>query len=461
MKIHQFYTGCLAQASYYIDSDGVSAVIDPLRDIEPYLEMARENKTTIRYVFVTHFHADFVSGHLELADRTGAEIVFGPGATPNYPVHLAVHNETLPLGSCSVRILHTPGHTIESASFLLSDKEGIPQAVFTGDTLFVGDVGRPDLHSGNLDAEELASRLYDSVNASLATLPDHVTVYPGHGAGSACGKNLGSANQTTIGAERSYNPVFLQKKEDFIASIVKGQPIAPAYFFRDATINKEGCEHLDAVLERSQKLLTPDVFRREIALGATVLDTRNAIYPKHGLIVGAIHIGLDGQFAIWAGALLAFGRPLMLVSDPGTEKEVITRLARIGMDSCIGYLDGGITAWEATGGEVSDILSVQAKELSDNLIDGQSFQFLDVRKKAEFELGHIDGAINIPLDELQAKVGLLDKDRCYAVYCAGGYRSLVATSILLREDFKHVYNVIGGFEVIRSVFSPSAGQYVQ
>ncbi|HLP53605.1 MAG TPA: rhodanese-like domain-containing protein [Fluviicola sp.] len=453
MKIHQFYTACLAQASYYIDSDGVAAVVDPLRDVDTYLEMANQNNATIRYVLVTHFHADFVSGHIELADRTGAEIVFGPEATPGYPAHIATQNEELPLGSCSIRVLHTPGHTIESACFLLSDEKGNPNAVFTGDTLFVGDVGRPDLLSGNLDANELASRLYDSVKNQLAPLPDHVIVYPGHGAGSACGKDLGSANQTTIGEQRSYNPAFVQTKEAFVSGIVEGQPLAPSYFFKDAMINKQGYEHLDTVLQRSRKPLSVDAFEQEITLGATILDTRKVTYPSHKIICGSLYIGLDGQFAIWAGALVPFDKPLVLVCDPGTEEEVITRLSRIGYDRCVGYLENGMEAWEAKGGAVSMIFSIKEEVVSEHMIDGQPVYFLDVRKPSEFETGHVSGAVHVPLDQLTSKIPLLDKERCYAVYCAGGYRSLIAVSLLLKENFKCVYNIIGGFEAIRSGFS--------
>lgn len=459
MKIHQFYTGCLAQAAYYIESDGVAAVIDPLRDVEVYLEMARAGNAVIRYVLVTHFHADFVSGHLELADRTGAEIIFGPCATPGYPAHIAVHNEVLPLGSCTIRVLHTPGHTIESACFLLSEK-GRVHAVFTGDTLFVGDVGRPDLHSGNLTAEELASRLYDSVRQCLAPLPDHVIVYPGHGAGSACGKDLGSERSTTIGEQKISNPVFVLEKEVFVAAIVEGQPEAPAYFFRDAAINRTGYEHLNGVLERGMKPLSFDAFRGEVMLGATVLDTRSAIYPEHRIVRGALHIGLDGQFAIWAGTLLSFDKPAVVVCDPGMEKEVITRLARIGFDRCVGYLIGGMQTWLAADGPISVISSVDAAALSDKKIDGHPFTFLDVRRQNEFEAAHMGGAVHISLDKLQEKAGQLDRNRCYAVYCAGGYRSLIAISLLLREDFQQVYNVIGGFAAIRKEVSLPANTSV-
>jgi hydroxyacylglutathione hydrolase len=453
MNIHQFYTGCLAQASYYVESDGVAAIIDPLRDVEPYLEMAQANNAAIRYVLVTHFHADFVSGHLELADRTGAEIVFGPQAVPDYPARIATDRENLPLGSSTIRVLHTPGHTIESACFLLVDEKGIAQAVFTGDTLFVGDVGRPDLLSGNLDARDLAGRLYDSVHSSLAPLADGVLVYPGHGAGSACGKNLGSASWTTIGEQRLTNPVFLLKKEAFVNAIVDGQPAAPAYFFRDAAINKQGCEHLDAVLERSLKPLSVEAFRREMALGALVLDTRKITAAEHRIVTRALHIGLDGQFAVWAGALLSFDRPLLIVADPGTEQEVITRLSRIGVDHCLGYLDGGMHAWETARGPVSVISSIRYEALNDLVEAGHEVRFLDVRNNTEFEAGHVNGALHIPLDELRGKLHLLDKDHRYAVYCAGGYRSLIAVSLLLQEGFSSLYNITGGYAAIKTAFT--------
>lgn len=453
MKIHQFYTGCLAQASYYIESGGEAAIIDPLRDVAPYLEMARQHQATIRYVLVTHFHADFVSGHLELADRTGAEIVFGPLAVPNYPAHIARDRENLPLGKCIVRVLHTPGHTIESACFLLVDEKGIAQAVFTGDTLFVGDVGRPDLLSGNLDARELAGRLFDSVHASLAPLADRVVVYPGHGAGSACGKNLGSDSRTTIGEQRASNPAFLLGKEAFIDYVVSGQPAVPAYFFRDAAINKQGCEHLDAVLERSLKPLSADAFRRETAIGATVLDTRKVVSADHPIVSGALHIGLDGQFAVWAGAFVPFDRPLVIVADPGTEKEVITRLSRIGFDRCAGFLDGGMVAWELAHGPVSIISSIRYEELATLEEAGSAVHLIDVRNAAEFGTGHLAGVVHIPLDSLKANMQLLDKDRSYAIYCAGGYRSLIAVSLLLQEGFHSLYNITGGFAAIKTAFA--------
>jgi hydroxyacylglutathione hydrolase len=443
MKIEQVYTACLAQASYYVESDGIAAVIDPTRDIDRYLEMAERDNAVIAYVLVTHFHADFVSGHLELANRTGAEIVFGPGATPGYPARIAADGEKLPLGGSSINVLHTPGHTIESACFLLSDEQGQPAALFSGDTLFVGDVGRPDLLSGNLDASELAAQLYDSVHSHLSGLPDQLVLYPGHGPGSACGKNLGKETWSTIGEQRKSNPVFLQSKEAFVRSIIRDQPSAPAYFFKDAAINKNGCADLDVVLKNGLKPLSADEFRQKAAGGATILDTRTVQQPEHRMIPNSLHIGLDGPFAIWAGTFIDFEKPLLITADPGTEKEVVTRLARIGLDTCLGYLDGGLKSWpqeEATA-QLSTRTIQEAEDLN---ASGISCRFLDVRTTAEFERSHLYRAIHIPLDGLREKAQMLNKDHHYAVYCAAGYRSAIAVTLLQQAGFRHVYSISGG-----------------
>ncbi|MES2555761.1 MAG: MBL fold metallo-hydrolase [Bacteroidota bacterium] len=452
MFVRQFYTPCLAQASYYIESAGNAAVIDPLRDIDCYIDLAAQQKAIIRYVFITHFHADFVSGQLELANKTGATIIFGQEATPAYPALIATDDETFSLGACKIKVLHTPGHTIESACFLLHDEQNNPYALFSGDTLFIGDVGRPDLLSGNLDAKTLAGMLYDSIERKIKPLPDNLILYPGHGAGSACGKKLSNETSSFIGAQKVINPAFMMNKEDFIEFVTTDQPPAPAYFFKDAKINKWGSPDLSDVLTAGMRPLKPEAFRKELEAGAQVLDTRNEGGAEHVIIKNAIHIGLDGQFAIWAGSVIDFEKPLLLVCDPGTEKAAITRLARIGFDQCLGYLEGGIEAWEGSGGEVCSIGILSPELLSKAMLQDETCVLLDVRRRAELEeKGSIDAAFNIPLEELKKGLNLLNKEQCYIVFCAGGYRSLIAASIMKCAGFRTVHSVEGGIAAIKLV----------
>lgn len=447
MIIRQLYTNCLAQASYYIRSGEEAAVVDPIRDVDHYLALAAEDKAVIRYVLVTHFHADFISGQLELAERTGAAIVFGPRATPGYAARVMTDGQLLPLGACTIRVLHTPGHTIESTCYLLHNAHHEPCALFSGDTLFVGDVGRPDLLSGNLGARELAAMLYDSIDNKLRPLPDEVLVYPGHGAGSACGKNLGKETWSTLGKQKKQNPAFQLSRSAFIDAITTDQPLIPAYFFKDASLNKTGAEPLDAVLERSMRPLSAERFRQELQAGAMVLDTRSFCYPEHRIVEGGLYIGLDGQFAIWAGTLIDFGQPLLLVSDPGTEQEVITRLARIGIDTCRGYLDGGMTAWE---GPASSIETIRMQELTDEGAPRDAYTLLDVRRVAELDQEQVPVAVNIPLEELPKRLDELDSTQRYAVFCAAGYRSRIAVSILQQAGFGHVCSIAGGIAAIKT-----------
>jgi len=452
MIIRQLYTNCLAQASYFIASEGEAAVIDPLRDIDTYLELAASNKATIRYIFVTHFHADFVSGQQELAKRTGAAIIFGEPANPEYPAVIAADNQQFALGSCSIRVLHTPGHTVESACFLLLDENGKSHALFTGDTLFIGDAGRPDLLSGNLDARTLAGMLFDSIRTKIGPLPDEVIVYPGHGAGSACGKKLSKETFSSLGEQKQTNPVFSLDKSAFIDAITSGQPTVPVYFFKDAAINRNGCRDLSEVLRDSLNPLDAEAFAKEMAVGTTVLDTRSVTGTDLQIIKGAVHIGLDGQFAIWAGTVLDFDTPLLLATDPGTETEVITRLSRIGFDRCKGFLTGGMAAWERTGRPVSLVPCIRPEDLKRSDLSRGTFQVLDVRRAAELEQEHLAIVTHIPLEELAKRLPEIDPSQAWLVLCAGGYRSLIAVSLLKKAGFEKVSSLSGGMAAIKAAF---------
>lgn len=449
MFIQQIYTQCLSQASYYIESDGIAAIIDPIRDVDNYLKLAAQRKAQISYVFLTHFHADFVSGHMELAAAAGALIVLGPHASPHYPAVIARNRESFTLGRCRVEVLHTPGHTLESSCFLLYDEKDKPSALFSGDTLFIGDVGRPDLLSGNLDARELAYMLYDSIRDKIKSLPDDVIVYPGHGAGSACGKNLGKETISTIGEQKRTNYALQLERNDFIDAVTAGQPFAPPYFFKDAAINMNGYESLDSVLKQSVQGLTAERFRKEIAGGALVLDTRDAAGFGKGFIKGAVNIGLDGQFALWAGTLLPFDVPLLLVTAPGSEREAIIRLARIGYDRVTGYLANGMDAWKAAGGETDQVETVS---ISTWQFIHPGYTLLDVRRPGEFQQGHLRKALHIPLEQLESRLQELGREQRYAVYCAGGYRSMIAVSILRRNGFEHLLNIEGGIAAVKIVY---------
>lgn len=450
MFIRQFYTSCLAQASYYIESEGQAAIIDPLRDVDAYIDLATARNASIRYVFITHFHADFVSGHLELAHKTGATIVFGPDAKPNYPALIAFDGKLLPLGECVVKVIHTPGHTIESACFLLYDENKEPSALFSGDTLFIGDVGRPDLLSGNLNAVELGAMLFQSIDLKLKPLPDNVMLYPGHGAGSACGKNMGQETIAILGEQKKNNPCLQMDKDTFIHYVTSDQPLAPSYFFKDASINKSGYPDLSTVLNESFRAFNPDEFKKQLDLGAAILDTTTIKGSSHTIIQNALYIGLNGQYAVWAGTLIDFEQPLLLVCDPGTEKEVITRLARIGFDKCIGYLKGGTAAWEAFGGATDTLETLDTNEDTFQKIQTNELTLLDVRRKNELGEVHYSSTVHIPLESLKEQVSYLDPDKSYAVMCAGGYRSLIAASLLLKAGFHKVYSINGGAAAVKT-----------
>jgi glyoxylase-like metal-dependent hydrolase (beta-lactamase superfamily II)/rhodanese-related sulfurtransferase len=448
MFIKQLYTGCLSEAAYYIESEGEAAIIDPLRDIEPYLELAHERNASIKYIFETHFHADFVSGHLDLAAATKAPIVYGPETVTSFPVHIAKDGEDFKIGKVTIKALHTPGHTMESTCYLLLDEKGEPNAIFTGDTLFVGDVGRPDLFSGSLSKEELAGYLFESLKNKIKTLPDHVTVYPAHGPGSACGKNLGPNTYSTIGDEKRGNYALLaEDKADFIKQVTEGLAAPPQYFPINAQINKEGYDAMNTIMERSLKPLSIKDFSEKAAAGAVILDTRNANVFTEGYVPGSISIGLEGRFAEWAGSLLPFNQPMLLVTAAGQEEETIVRLARVGFDKVEGYLEGGYEAWQAAGEKIDLIISVDPDELAMDIPHDPNLVVVDVRKPAEYADGHIKNAINITLGEMTDPGTLADLDDHMNLYvhCQGGYRSVIACSIMKREGIHNLRNVNGGY----------------
>ena len=447
MYIEQIYTNCLAQASYYIESDGLVAIVDPMRDIEMYLELAKRRNAKIKYVLNTHFHADFVSGHLDLATKTDAIVVFGPNALPKYRAFIAEDNECISLGKIKIQVLHTPGHTIESSCFLAIDENNIPQAIFSGDTLFIGDVGRPDLMSGNLSKEVLGSMLYDSLNQKIKTLPDSVIVYPGHGAGSACGKNLSKETKSTIGEQKKYNYALgNMSKGQFIEMVTSDQPPVPAYFFKDAQINISGYDNLDSVYSKSLIPLSIEETKNQIANGAMVLDTRSSLKFAKKIIKGSVNIDLDGQFAVWAGTLIDIDQPLIIVAEKGREKEVITRLARIGFENVRGYLKDDISQWS---GEVDSIEVVNISEVDFELVNPCSF-LLDVRKLDEVAKEKMKKSYHIPLHELKNRLNELDNTKTIFVYCVSGYRSMIASSILKRNGFKNVLNIAGGINQVKN-----------
>jgi hydroxyacylglutathione hydrolase len=428
-------------------------VIDPLRDTQAYLDIAKEQNAQIKYIFETHFHADFVSGHLDLHKSTGAPIVYGPDTETNFPIHLAKDGETFKLGNISIEVLHTPGHTLESTCYLLKDEEGKPYAVFTGDTLFVGDVGRPDLSSGNMTKEELASIMYESLQKKIITLPDHVLVYPAHGPGSSCGKNLGPNTTSTIGEEKQTNHALQpQSKPDFIKSLTEGLSAPPQYFPINAKINKEGYDSLDNIINQGMEALSVDDFKKRIAEeGTIILDTRKPEVFTQGYIPGSIGIGLEGRFAEWAGSLIPFDKSIVLVTDHGQEKETIIRLARVGFSLIRGHLAGGYEAWVNAGGRIDLVIDVEADELAMDIPYDDKMVIIDVRRETEFGDGHIAGAINIPLDELSdpaTMANIEDKHNVY-VHCGGGYRSVIAASMMKRQGFHNLRNVLGGWDKIK------------
>ena len=451
MYIERIYTGCLSEAAYYIESGGEAAIVDPMREPQPYLELAARRGATIRYVFETHFHADFVSGHIDIARQTGASIVFGPGANADYDIYVGTHGEEFQLGVVSIKLLHTPGHTLESSCFLLMDERHNPHSVFTGDTLFVGDVGRPDLAvNSEFNREQLAGILYDSIESKLKTLPNYVVVFPGHGAGSACGKSISSDSHSTIGIQKETNYALKAKsKEEFIKLVTDGLAVPPGYFFMDAVINRKGYDPFDQVMQNAHYPLTVDQIKLAIINTNTyIIDTRSVASFVKGYIPGSIFIGLEGNFAPIAGTLLDPKSRLILVAENGQEKEAITRLVRIGYENIIGFLDGGFNVWHKSGEEFETIDTITAEKFEEQF-RFSSCTAIDVRNPDEWVPGFVSGARLISLQDLESHMNEIDQQKPCFVYCAGGYRSMIATSLLKRRGFKNVVNVLGGMKRIR------------
>jgi hydroxyacylglutathione hydrolase len=454
MNVQQLYTGCLSEAAYFIDSNGEAAVIDPLRDVDVYVKMAEEKGVKIKYIFETHFHADFVSGHLELSKKTGAPIVYGPNTKTNFKVQVATDGEEFAIGGLKLKVLHTPGHTLESTSYLLHDENGKPYCVFTGDTLFVGDVGRPDLFSGNMTKEELAGMMYDTLQNKIKTLADDVIVYPAHGPGSSCGKNLGPQTFSTIGEQKASNYALQNMtKDEFIKVVTEGLAKPPAYFPINAKINQQGYESLDDVMKQSMQALSVEQFKQKLADGAWILDTRAATVFTEGFVPDSISIGLDGRFAEWAGSLLPFNQPLVLVTEAGKEEESVIRLARVGIDNVQGYLAGGVDAWTAAGGQMDIIIDIEPDELAMDIPHDTKLEIIDVRKPGEYESSHVKGAHNVPLDTLvdPLNMALISDENNLYIHCAGGYRSVIAASLLKRQGYHNLRNVLGGFAKMKGV----------
>ena len=441
MYIEQLYTNCLAEAAYYVESDGQAAIIDPLRETAPYLALAQKRGATIKYVFETHFHADFVSGHIDLARKAHAPIIYGPMAKTKYEVINATDNQEFKLGKLTIRVLHTPGHTPESSCFLLLDEQGREHAIFTGDTLFVGDVGRPDLLDGVISREELAGMLYDSLDKKIKTLPDSTIIYPAHGPGSACGKNIGKETFSTIGEQKKFNYALKAKsREEFVKEVTTGILPPPQYFFEDARINKDGYDPIETVIRENSRPLDLKQFKKEVEAGAIILDSRKADEFERGFIPGAINIGLNGQFAVWVGTLIDIQKPLLLLTEAGKEDEAVLRLARVGYENVKGYLQGGIASWDE---ELDTVHSIHADEMKSAMKAGTLV--LDVRKPGEWSVSHVRDAQFLPLGDMPSNLKSLNKGTPYIVHCGGGYRSMTAISIMKREGFRQLTNVYGGF----------------
>lgn len=454
MHIEQIYTGCLAQGAYYIESEGEAAVIDPLREVQPYLDRAFKSQAQIKYVFETHFHADFVSGHLDLSKKTGAPIVYGPNAQTGFEAHIAKDGETFKVGKLTIQVLHTPGHTMESTCYLLKDESGKAHSIFTGDTLFIGDVGRPDLaQKSDLTMDDLAGFLYDSLRNKIMTLPDEVIVYPAHGAGSACGKNMSKETTSTIGIQKQLNYALRadMTKAEFIKEVTDGLLAPPSYFPLNVKLNKQGYESMETVMKRAAQALSPAAFEEAVnATGALVLDVRKAEEFARGFIPNSINIGLDGQFAPWVGALIMdVDQPIALVTPVGQEEETITRLSRVGFDQVVGYLEGGFERWLQANKETDGILSISAVELAQKMKQFGTEAVWDVRRHSEYAAEHIKDIGNYPLDYINDFINEMDKEATYFIHCAGGYRSMIMASILKARGFENVVDVAGGFKAIQ------------
>ncbi len=452
MFIKQLYTNCLSEAAYYIESEGEVAIIDPLRDIDEYLLLAKERKAQFKYIFETHFHADFVSGHIDLSKKTEAPIIYGPGAKTDYKIYNSKDNEIFKLGKISIQVIHTPGHTLESCCYLLRDEKDKPHALFTGDTLFVGDVGRPDLSSGNMGSLDLAGIMYNTIQNKILPLADDILVYPAHGAGSSCGKNMGPETFSTIGEQKKTNYALQpQSKEEFIAAVTNGLAIAPKYFAINAKINMQGYENIEVVKQKGLNALSIESFKKLMADEVLLLDTRPATVFTQGFIPGSIFIGLEGRFAEWAGSLLSFDKEMVIITEEGKEAETIVRLARVGFDKIQGYLKGGFETWEAAGETIDIIIDIEADELAMDLPHDPNIVVVDVRRETEFADGHVKDAQNLPLNEMNDVLQMAhfeDNQNLY-IHCAAGYRSVIAASLLKREGTHNLRNILGGWSKIK------------
>lgn len=454
MKVEQIYTGCLAEAAYYIESEGEAVIIDPLRETKPYLEKLEKEGAKLKYIVETHFHADFVSGHIDLAKKTGATIVFGPTAQTSYDSYVATDGEELKIGKLTMKVLHTPGHTMESTSFLLRDEAGKDYALFSGDTLFLGDVGRPDLaiKQGEITREDLASFLFDSLRNKIMPLADDVIVYPGHGAGSACGKNLSEETWGYLGEQKKTNYALRadMTREEFVQEVTAGLTPPPQYFGKNAMMNKLGYGSIDDVLAQGNKALAPAEFEEMVETQeALMIDTRSEEDYIKEHVPNSIFIGADGDFAPWVGALITdIKQPIVLITTEGQEEEAVTRLARVGYDNTLGYLKGGVAAWKAAGKETDFVESITADELAKRMETDLDGEVVDVRKPTEFLTQHVVGATNFPLDYINSNMNRLDRSKKYYIHCLGGYRSLITISILKARSYQNTVNILEGWHAI-------------
>ena len=459
MKIEQIYTGCLAQGAYYIVSEKEAAIIDPLRETKPYIDRLEKDGVKLKYIFETHFHADFVSGHLDLSKKTGASIVYGPTAEPDFEAIIAEDNQIFEIGNIKIKVLHTPGHTMESSTFLLIDENGKETAIFSGDTLFLGDVGRPDLaqKSAHMTQEELAGLLYDSLQNKIVPLSDDIIVYPAHGAGSACGKNMQKETVDTLGNQKKTNYALNQpNKESFVREVLDGLSAPPKYFGMNVALNKGGYESFDNVLHQSNQPISAEDFEGVAEdSGALILDTRNAADFHQGFIPNSINIGLKGDFAPWVGAMIVdVHQPILLVSDPGTEEEVITRLSRVGFDHVLGYLEGGFESWKNSGKEIDTIHRISAQDFAAKFSDDS--KVIDVRKESEYDAEHVENAYRRPLEDINEWANTLNNDEHFFIHCAGGYRSMIAASILNSRGIRNFTEIEGGFNKIKETSVPKS-----
>lgn len=466
MKIEQIYTGCIAHAAYYLESNGQAAIFDPLREVQPYIDRATKDKAKIKYVFETHFHADFVSGHLDLMKKTGAKIVFGPTAKPAYEATVAEDNQLFQVGDCTVKVIHTPGHTMESTTYLLIDESGKEHGLITGDTLFIGDVGRPDLAQhviADLTEEKLAGYLFDSLRNKIMPLSDDLIVYPNHGAGSACGKMMSKETTDTLGNQKKFNYALRpdMTKAEFITSLLTGLTTPPGYFPQNVLMNIRGYESLDNIMDRGNRPLSAEEF--ETAANETqalVLDTRNAADFAKGFIPNSINIGIDGSFAQWVGEMIpGVKQEILLVTDEGREEESIIRLSRVGYDNTLGYLKGGFNAWKSANKDIETVDRITAEEFAKQFMTQQPM-VIDVRKKSEFDSEHVEGVINIPLNTINQHLAEFPKDKPFILHCAGGYRSMLAASILKSRGWDNFVDVTGGFLAIKATGKVPISDYV-